>query len=569
MNQDYTQNEERIQAALLALKNNEFSSFRKAAAYFQVSRSTLSNRAKGMPTRAQAHEHEQILTKPEEGTLVRWVKRLNLTGFPISPALLRQMAQEVLENRETHASERHRISAETPTIGHEWLYRFLNRHQTLKGVYSRQLEACRHKEATPANIGAWYLAYRAQCNERNYDLQNIYNMDETGFAVGATQSTRIIVDSVQKSNWKVTAGKQEWITVLECIDAAGGALPPLIIFKAKYTNTKWIPPNTPPDWCFSTSANGWSSNSHGFEWVRKVFEPESRKKSGNQPRLLIMDGHSSHITGNFIALCIENNIDILILPPHCSHLLQPLDVGVYGPLKRYHAKEIDRYSRMGTTRFPRVEWLEIYIRIRSQALSTSNILGGWRGAGLSPFNVQKVLRSLPISTTGYPSTPQNIEGSIGLDLTLLCSSPPDSTTIQSSNSLFHSALQSGGSPGSPTQRYAQRLTRHLESQNAEITILRMENREMLELLQTRKKRMGGKRIALAGQFVYSTQEVLDVVQGHEKARGIKRQRGRPRKAPIIESDEEEDKESIDDQLGDSESEVEESVARRTRSYRIN
>ena len=45
-----------------------------------------------MPTRAQAHEHEQILTKPEEGTLVRWVKRLNLTGFPISLALLRQIA---------------------------------------------------------------------------------------------------------------------------------------------------------------------------------------------------------------------------------------------------------------------------------------------------------------------------------------------------------------------------------------------------------------------------------------------------------------------------------------------
>jgi hypothetical protein len=58
-------------------------------------------------------------------------------------------------------------------------------------------------------------------------------MDETGIAVGETQSTRIIVDSTMKSNWKITAGKQEWITVLECIDADGGALPPMIIFKAK------------------------------------------------------------------------------------------------------------------------------------------------------------------------------------------------------------------------------------------------------------------------------------------------------------------------------------------------
>jgi hypothetical protein len=44
-----------------------------------------------------------------------------------------------------------------------------------------------------------------------------------------------------------------------------------------------------------------------------------------------MDGHSRHITSDMIALCMENDIDLLILPPYCSHLLQPLDVGVYGP----------------------------------------------------------------------------------------------------------------------------------------------------------------------------------------------------------------------------------------------
>jgi hypothetical protein len=90
-------------------------------------------------------------------------------------------------------------------------------------------------------------------------------MDETGFAVGNTQSTRIIVDSTQKSNWKVTAGKQEWITVLECANAAGAALPPLVIFKAQNTNSAWIPSNTPSEWRFSTSNSSWTTNSHGYE----------------------------------------------------------------------------------------------------------------------------------------------------------------------------------------------------------------------------------------------------------------------------------------------------------------
>lgn len=178
-------------------------------------------------------------------------------------------------------------------------------------------------------------------------------MDETGFAIGTTQSTRIIVDSTQESSWKVTAGKQEWVTVLECIDGAGGALSPMIIFKAQNTISKWIPADTPLGWHFSTSTSGWPSNSHGFKWLQKVFGPESRRKAGNQPRLLIIDSHPSHITSDIIALYIQKNIDLLILPPHCSHLLQPLDVGVYGPLKRYHAQEVDRYTQAGITRIQR------------------------------------------------------------------------------------------------------------------------------------------------------------------------------------------------------------------------
>ncbi|KFZ20281.1 hypothetical protein V502_03244, partial [Pseudogymnoascus sp. VKM F-4520 (FW-2644)] len=177
---------------------------------------------------------------------------------------------------------------------------FLERHLQFKGTYSRQLESARHKEATPKKISAWFNAFKARTEEQKYKPCNIYNMDETGFAVRETQSTRIIVDSTLKSNWKVTARKQEWITVLECIDADSGALPPMIIFKAKNTNSSldsgalppmiifkakntnssWIPKDMPTNWHFSTSNSSWTSNSHGFKWLQKVFEPKLRKKSG-------------------------------------------------------------------------------------------------------------------------------------------------------------------------------------------------------------------------------------------------------------------------------------------------
>ena len=214
----------------------------------------------------------------------------------------------------------------------------------------------------------------------------------------------------------------------------------------------------------------------------KRYLSQSQKKAGNQPRLLIMDGHSSHITGDLIALCMQKNIDLLILPPHCSHLLQPLDVGVYGPLKRYHAQEVDRYTQAGITRIQRAHWVEIFIQIREKALTTHNIQAGWKGAGLITFNPQRVLNNLPLLAPTLPSTPQNIYNTTDLDLLVLKSSPPDGTKLRQANVVFHRALKSNESPASLTRRYAKRMTALLETQNAKLSIIQKELNECRELL---------------------------------------------------------------------------------------
>ncbi|EDO00636.1 hypothetical protein SS1G_03109, partial [Sclerotinia sclerotiorum 1980 UF-70] len=56
---------------------------------------------------------------------------------------------------------------------------------------------------------AWFDAFRTCLIKRKYELDDIYNINKIRFGVRSTQSMRIIVDSTQKSNWKVTASKQE------------------------------------------------------------------------------------------------------------------------------------------------------------------------------------------------------------------------------------------------------------------------------------------------------------------------------------------------------------------------
>ena len=64
-----------------------------------------------------------------------------------------------------------------------------------------------------------------------------------------------------------------------------------------------------------------------------VIEPETAAAAvGGHQRLLLLDGHSYHCTIEFLDYCLEKHIILGFLLPHITHLLQPLDVGLFGPL---------------------------------------------------------------------------------------------------------------------------------------------------------------------------------------------------------------------------------------------
>ncbi|APA09152.1 hypothetical protein sscle_04g039220 [Sclerotinia sclerotiorum 1980 UF-70] len=238
-------------------------------------------------------------------------------------------------------------------------------------------------------------------------------------------------------------------------------------------------------------------------------------------------------------------------------------------MKRYHALEVDRYSRAGVKRIQRAEWVELFQNIRKKALNSSNIKAGWRGAGLVPFAPRKVLDILPFNSSQQPSTPQMRMSNQDLDLSILRSSPPDGTELRQANQTFNKALADNDSLASPTRRYAKRMTKLVESQNAEIALLRKQLADAQEVIETRKKRTKGKRVKLQGQFVFSSEEVLKMVREAEEKPKEKKLRGRPRKRPIEELEEETEEEEPESSSSDLELELDECVARRTRSHREN
>ena len=160
----------------------------------------------------------------------------------------------------------------------------------------------------------WFDAFEEEVvNDPDVLLENVYNMDESGFSIGTIKAGRVIIDSKAPNQFQAQPGRQEWVTVVECICADGTSIPPYVIFKGKDLNIKWIPDNIPQGWHITASTNGWTSNDHGQDWLRTLFEPKTRQKAGElKPRVLICDGHGSHVTGNFIEHCMNNNIKLFI-----------------------------------------------------------------------------------------------------------------------------------------------------------------------------------------------------------------------------------------------------------------
>lgn len=111
--------EEDIQKAIQALQDHTFTTITAAAMHFKVDRTTLGARMRGRKTRRQANESAQILSPAEENTLIRWITRLTATGYPATPALLKEMAQEVRSRQVLVASRQPPPSLQPPKIGQE------------------------------------------------------------------------------------------------------------------------------------------------------------------------------------------------------------------------------------------------------------------------------------------------------------------------------------------------------------------------------------------------------------------------------------------------------------------
>lgn len=218
-------------------------------------------------------------------------------------------------------------------------------------------------------------------------MEDIYNMDETGFQMGVASTAKVVCGSeTRQSHAKaLQPGNREWVTAIVTVNAVGWVLPAQIIFAAAKHQSLWYH-ELPEEYVISVSSNGWTTDQLGVEWLQKLFEPNTASRTIGRYRLLILDGHGSHATAEFDRFCMEKKIIPLYMPPHSSHLLQPLDVSCFSPLKRLYGQRVQEQIQKGIYSVGKEDFIHIYPAVHQQSLSSLNIqwlCSNWLGSFFS------------------------------------------------------------------------------------------------------------------------------------------------------------------------------------------
>ena len=245
-----------------------------------------------------------------------------------------------------------------------------------EGLEPARQAATADREAMEGLISRWV----AEIGIRGLRAEQVWNCDEFGFS-SAGPVPRVLARRGARTVTAPTTGTMPHLTVVSFINAADGRSRQVYILKARNAGDLIVTST----YILGFSESGWTSN----DLHRRIMDEWSRELTGQH--LLLCDGHSSHYTHDVLSLLQARNVRTFVLPPHTTHLLQPLDVGVFGPFRRAVNRAFAGETASGLGQERIVELLEAATQ---QAFTAHNILGAFRHPG-KPSHSLAALPGMP------------------------------------------------------------------------------------------------------------------------------------------------------------------------------
>nr|XP_001398056.2 transposase [Aspergillus niger CBS 513.88] len=353
-------------------------------------------------------------------------------------------------------------------------------------------------------IQMWFKRVQTAISTYGIVDEDIYNFDETGFAMGILGTTKVVIRSTcQGRPFLIQPGNREWITSIECINAAGWVLPAYLVLKAKTHIQAWYEGSLPSSWRIAISSNGWTTREIGEAWLKDHFIPYIKTRRTGQYSLLVLDGHDSHLTPQFDDICYQNQIIPVCMPANSSHLCQPLDVACFSPLKKAYKDQVQQLIRTGYHHIEKVDFLDMYPKAHAQAFTKANIQSAFRASGLVPLDPSKILENMIFKETSRPSSQSTSSSSI------FTKTPRNSRQFKKYESTLSQLLQQQDTPATPIQSALSYIFKGAEVALNHTVLLEHENRQLREALDKRNTKQKRNQHQMDGLNGLTVQEALE------------------------------------------------------------
>ncbi len=383
-----------------------------------------------------------VLTAEEEDCLARYVVEMADMGFGLTREDIMRLAFVIIDK----SGRAHPFR--DGKAGRGWFEAFRARHPRLTLRTPQPLSYCRALCSNPGVIQDFFAKLGAVCARLNLLAKpmQIFNVDQSGVSV-VHKPGKVVTELGRRNVWSLTsAEKGRTHTILACVSASGFALPPLMIYPRKRAVPEHLREGAAPGTLFRSSENGWINQEIYLEWFQFFLKniPPTR------PVLLIEDGHSSHITIELIELARANDVHLLCLPAHTTHILQPLDVGVFKSFKSFFSKACHKYLVSNPGRVITTDVIASIVgEAWSQSMTPLNIMSGFKKCGIYPLNPGEIIdRQLAPSKAVQPKKSLPCSSSDSVLSSSLSSSDCQSatTTSKGSDSLVTNPPNSTSNP---------------------------------------------------------------------------------------------------------------------------
>lgn len=352
------------------------------------------------------------LSKDHEAALVSYIEYMAQRAFPLTITQIMMYAW-VIDRTEGG----NKFGPNGPC--YTWWLGFKARHgDKIKLRKPDSLDRGRALFSTVNNLRSYYQLLKGVLEEGEFSNrpQDIYNCDETIVDLNKN-SQKVIVPRRFRASHSRQVASSEHITIHCCISAAGNSIPPFIIFKTAFPGGNYTI-GGPDGTIYGKQKSGFMDGELFVQWLTKLFIPHARPTE-ERSILLLVDGHSSHCTPEVVKIARENNVILLALPPHTTHLCQPLDVAVYKALKVQIGKHVKMGQALrGDLWISKTQVPKMLKEPYEAAMTMQNIKAGFKKCGVFPFNPNAIDRSQLSRNKLIPNE--------DIDLSL----PPDEETVE-------------------------------------------------------------------------------------------------------------------------------------------